>query len=255
VFDRGFLYGDGVFETMRVYGGHVFRWNEHLARLAVGLQFLGIEPPLSPEEMRAAGRVLIERNHLWDGVIRVYVTSGTGEWGTVAASTLVIFAQPRVYEAVRLRAVLSSIRIDPPVSAHKTANRIPYLLARLEARRAHADEAVLRNRAGHVAEFFAANLFAVRRGTLYTPPLEDGPLNGITRRAVLELAGAAKIPVSESSFPPEFLADADEVFATNSLIEVVPVSAIGDRAYDAVPVTLRLQTAYRQLVREELALT
>lgn len=240
IFDRGFLYGDGCFETMRVYSGRMFRAAEHLERLFAGLRALGIEPLLSPEEFRAACRALIRYNAVGDGVARIYQTR----------DSVTVTVQPRAFAPRSLEAIVSRVRLDRQWSAHKTANRLPYILAQREAAGQEADEAVLLNAAGHVVEFTASNLFVVRDGGLWTPPLDDGPLPGITRRAVLSLAGELRIPAEERSFGPEGLEDADEVFATNSLIEIAPVSSWGrDRK-----VTERLQRAYRDLVRQELQL-
>src|SRR5207249_6221725 len=112
----------------------------------------------------------------------------------------------------------SSVHVDMELSGFKTANRLSYILAEREARREGVDDAVLLNATGHVVEFTASNLFVVRDGEFFTPPLSDGPLPGITRQAVLSLAEEAQIPVHERSFGCEFLDKADEVFATNSLI-------------------------------------
>jgi branched-subunit amino acid aminotransferase/4-amino-4-deoxychorismate lyase len=227
IFDRGFLYGDGCFETMRVYGGRMFRAGEHLERL------------LAPEEFRAACRALIRYNAVEEGVARIYQTR----------DSFVVTVQPRRFVAPRgLQAILSSVRVGGRLSAYKTANRLPYILAQREAAAQEADEAVLLNTAGRVVEFTASNLFAVKDGVLWTPPLGDGALPGITRRAVLSLAREAGISTREESFGPEFLEAADEVFATNSLMEIAPVVSWGDQR----KVTGQLQRAYRALVRAEL---
>ncbi len=241
IFDRGFLYGDGCFETMRVYGGRMFRAAEHLERLFTGLRALGIEPLLSPEEFRAACRALIRYNAVREGVARIYQTR----------DSFTVTVQARTFAPRRLEAIIGSVRIDPGLSSHKTANRLPYILAQREAAAQEADDAVLLNTAGHVVEFTASNLFVVKDGGLVTPPLGDGPLPGITRRAVLSLAGELRIPVEERSFGPELLDGADEVFATNSLMEVAPVISWGRER----KITERLQRAYRELVRQELRLS
>jgi len=240
IFDRGFLYGEGVFETMRVYGGRMFRAAEHMERLFAGLQTLGIESVFSPEELRAVCRSLAEMNGVPDGAARVYRTRDSTV-ATVRSHPLA----PR-----NLTAIVSTVRLDSHLSRHKTANRLPYILAQQEAATEGADEAVLVNSAGRVVEFTTSNLFVVKDGCLFTPSLEDGPLPGITRRAVLTLAADLQIPVSETGFGPEFLETADEVFATNSLIEIAPVTNWGP----SQDVTLQLQKAYRDLVREELGL-
>jgi branched-chain amino acid aminotransferase len=240
IFDRGFLYGDGVFETMRVYGGRIFRAAEHMERLFMGLQVLGIESVFSPEELRAICRVLAEMNDVKEGVARVYRTRDSTVV-TVRANSL----EPR-----DLTAIVSTVRVETHLSRYKTANRLPHILAQEQAAIEGAQEAVLLNSAGRVVEFAASNLIVVKDGNLFTPPLEDGPLPGVTRRAVLTLAADLRIPASETGFGPEFLETADEVFATNSLIEVAPVTSWGQTRQ----MTRQFQEAYRQLVREELGL-
>ena len=239
IFDRGFLYGDGVFETMRVYGGRVFRALEHFDRLFEGLQALGIESPFSPEELRAICRALIRYNNVADGVARVYLTR----------DSIVATVKVREFAPRELRAIVSGVRIDPQLSRFKTANRLPYILAQHEAERAGVDDAVLLNADGKVVEFTTSNLFVVKDGALFTPPLSDGPLPGVARHAVLRLAAGEGIRVQEKSFGPEFLDTADEVFATNSLMEIAPVTTWSRRGN----VTRRLQAAYRELVAEEIS--
>jgi branched-chain amino acid aminotransferase len=238
IFDRGFLYGDGCFETMRVYNGRVFRAWEHMERLLAGLKALGIVPALSAEELRAVCRVLIHRNAVDDGIARVYVTRDS-----VSA-----VCHPRQFVAREVKAMVSTVRVDRQLSCYKTANRLPYLLAQLEAEQVGATEAILLNGDGHVVEGNTSNIFVVKDGWLVTPPLTDGPLPGIARHAVIVLAHELKVPVEERSFGLEFLECADEVFATNSLIEIAPVVTWGH----AQTVTKRLQQAYRQLVAREL---
>lgn len=240
IFDRGFLYGHGVFETMRVYGGRMFRAPEHMQRLFEGLNALHIESVFSPEELRAICRTLAGMNGVSDGVARIYRTRDS-TIVTVRATSL----EPR-----SLTAIISPVRVDSNFSRYKTANRLPYILAQEQAAAEGAQEAVLLNSAGRVVEFAASNLFVVKNEQLFTPPLEDGPLPGITRRAVLALAAGLRIPVNETEFAPQFLETADEVFATNSLIEVAPVTSWGRTQR----VTRQLQEAYSALVREELGL-
>ena len=238
--DRGFLYGDGCFETLRIYSGRMFRMPEHLVRLFAGLQALGIEAWLSPEELRAACRALMQLNDVRNGVARIYQSR----------DSIVVTALAREIPARELHAIVSTVRLDGQLSQFKTANRLPYILAQREAERAEVNDAVLLNVAGQVAEFTASNLFVVKNGNLLTPPLADGPLPGITRAVVLALAAEAKLPVRELSFGPKFLAAADEVFATNSLMEIAPVLTWGRPGR----FTRRLQALYRQAVCDELEL-
>lgn len=261
IFDRGFLYGDGCFETMRVYDGKIFRLYPHLQRLFDGLHCLEVESPLSHEETRAMLSVLIRRNQIADGFVRVYVTRGEGDIGLRATDvrrrTLVALACPREFRlAHKLEAIVATPRLTTGLALTqvKSANRLPYILARLEADRMGVHEAVLLNEHGHVAEFTASNVFAVKSGELFTPPLEAGALPGITRSVVLMLAGKLGLVSYELGFGPEFLETADEVFATNSLSEIAPIVEFNGHKLPSQVITQQLQAAYRELVREELGL-
>jgi branched-chain amino acid aminotransferase len=234
IFDRGFLYGDGCFETMRVYGGCVFRVLEHFHRLFDGLAALEIDSPFSPQELVAVCRALISRNAVDDGVARVYITR----------DSMVATAMAREFNHRELRAMVSSVRVDSQISRFKTANRLPYILAQHEARHAGKDDAVLLNLAGNVVELTTSNLFAVKAGVMYTPPLSDGALPGVTREAIMSL-----LPVREESFAPSFLDNADEVFAANSVMEIAPVLTWSR----AQTMTNRVAAAYRKLVARELS--
>jgi branched-subunit amino acid aminotransferase/4-amino-4-deoxychorismate lyase len=236
--DRGFLYGEGIFETMRIYSGRVFRALEHCQRLATGLAALGLESPFTTEELRAICRALIRYNSVADGVARIYITR----------DSIVVTVRPQVFAPRTIRAHVATIRLDPQLAQLKTANRLPYILAQRTAEATGFDDAVLLNVTGNVVEFTTSNVFVVQAGTLITPRLADGPLPGITRHAILALAEELRIPVREASFDPELLETADEVFATNSLREVMPVSNWSRRS----EMTQRLHEAYRQLVRREL---
>ncbi len=258
IFDRGFLYGDGCFETMRVYDGQIFRLHEHLVRLYDALVHFKIECPLPAEELRTVCNVLVERNQVRNGFARVYVTSGRNQLGATTVSehgaSLVATAGPIEFESPRLRLIISSVRLDPGLSRFKTANRLPYITARLEAEQAGASEAVLLNAAGRVAELSTSNLFIVKAGEVFTPSLTEGPLPGITRDAVLTLASEILLPTHEAMLGLQSMENADEMFATNSLMEIVPVIQFRDRVLAKGSVTERLQDAYREFVRQELGL-
>jgi branched-chain amino acid aminotransferase len=232
IFDRGFLYGDGCFETMRLYAGKMFRLDKHLARLAAGLSRLGIPMPPGLESGEFV-KQLFHELATSDGVARIYVTR----------DSVVATARPQQFVSRQIRAIVTGARVDRQLSRFKTANRLPYILAQREAEAAGSDDAVLLNAAGNVVELTTSNIFVVKDGEVFTPPLSDGPLPGITRSAVFELT-----TVSERSFTPEVLDAADEVFATNSLMEIAPVTTWSRQR----AVTSRLQQSYRQLVQTEL---
>jgi branched-chain amino acid aminotransferase len=257
IFDRGFLYGDGVFETMRVYDGKIFRLYKHIQRLLHGLKVLQIGPKIGQEELRATLLDLVERNGLKDGMARIYVTrgpSGSGVKGQATwQPTVVAMAKRRPTAAQNLRAIISTIRLDAgsKLAGIKSANRLSYELAQHEARNAGFSDAVLLNGPGHVVEFTTSNVFVVKNGELFTPPLGDGPLPGVTRDLVLTIAAKLGIPAYELSFGTEMFSEADEVFATNSLIEIEPVREVDGACFQEHHVIMRLQTAYREFVQEE----
>ena len=258
IFDRGFLYGHGIFETMRVYEGKVFRVREHLDRLFASLKHLEIECPLAPEELRTILGVLAERNKVSGGFARLYVSSGVSSEGLMTRSehgvTLVALCESRQFESPKLRVVISSNRLDPSLSCHKTANRLPYMLARREAEKKGAEEALLLNSDGRAVELSTSNVFIVKAGELFTPALSEGPLPGITRDVILLLASEMMIPVREVRMALSMLETADEIFATNTLMEVLPVVQFKDRKLEEGLLTKRFQQAYHEFVRQELAI-
>lgn len=236
--DRGFLYGEGVFETMRVYGGRVFRWSQHIARLRDGLRFFQLPASLPEHELAGVVSELVERNRVANGMARIYQTR----------DSLLVQVHPREFAPRSLVVMVTDVRVDPQLSRFKTANRLPYILAHHLALRHGADEALLVGVHGQAVELTTSNLFAFFEGELWTPPLSDGPLPGVTRAVVLELARSLRIPVREESFRPRRLETAEEAFATNSLIELAPI--VNWSKTDRL--TVRLQQAYRERVQQEL---
>src|SRR5579862_53125 len=246
---------------MPVYGGKIFRFHHHVQRLLAGLERLRIETPFSAEGLWGIFQKLCERN-ITHGVARVYVTRGPG----VALLSTTSVAQPTVVAIAwshatphpeTLRAVISSIRVDNESSLTriKSANRLMYVLAKQEADRLGVDEALLLNQNGHVVEFSAYKVFAVSDGRLVTPPVSEGALPGIAREEVMQIAEKLEIPAFEMSMKPADLADADEIFATNSVREIVAVEGLnGNPPIEKHRITRQLRQAYRDLVREELGL-
>ena len=272
-FDRGFTLADGVFETMRAYGGVAFRLDAHLARLARGAAALGIAAP-GTEELRGwvedALRAASSEEGTADVALRMTVTRGAGAIGVAPptagaaeAPTGVLTVQPvprfppALYAAGLSAHIASGVRNARAMAAgHKTLGYTDAVLALAEARRAGAEEALFLDGDGHCSEATSSNLFAWTGATLLTPPLSCGALPGITRAAVLELAGAAGIPTEERAFDALELLAAREAFLTSSLRELAPVVRVGGRAIGAGvpgPVTLRLTSDYAALVRRECA--
>lgn len=266
VFDRGFLFGDGVYETLRAYGGVPFGLRAHLDRLAVSAGRLGFAPPPAARLRRAVAAVLAA-NRLRDARIRITVTRGTGNHAVVTGRerpTTLVFAvpyappPPAAYRDGVPAMIARTIRNDPRSMdpGIKTTSLLNNLRAAAEAARAGAAQAILLNRHGRVAEAAWGNVGWVRRGVVCTPALGEGILPGVTRAIVLDAARRLGFPVREGAFAPRALRDADEAFVTASTIELMPLAALrgagGIRRYPAArPVTRALAAAYRVLVRGE----
>lgn len=264
--ERGLTLGDGVFETMLAAGAELFRPAEHLARLAQGASLLAIELP-PPEHLLAAVLDTLGANHLPAAVVRLTVSRGPdpGRGLDVSpdlAPTITVRVspyEPRTPDRPGLAAVFSSIRRNEssPLCRVKSLSYADNVLARLDARRRGADEAVLLNTAGEVCCASAANIFVIKGGALTTPPVESGALPGVTRRSLLELAAARGLTVREAPILPEDLWAADEVFLTNTIIGVAGlISLEGQPIGSGQPGEMtRLLAADRQLlIRRALAM-
>lgn len=266
VFDRGFLFGDGVYETLRAYAGVPFRLGDHLDRLVRSAARLGFTPPPAGVLRRAVTAVL-GANPCRDARLRITVSRGTGLQASPTGRerpTVLVFAVPYVppppaaYREGVSACVVRTMR-DDPRSVHPAAKSTPVLnnlRAAGEARRAGVEQAILLNRHGRVAEAAWGNVGWIRRGVVCTPALSEGILAGVTRAIFLDLARRMGFPVREGAFPPRALRDADEAFITASTIEVLPLASLrgagGTRRYPAArPVTRALSAAYRELVRSD----
>ena len=264
VMDYGFLYGYGLFETMRAYEGKVFRLERHLDRLAGSAETLGIA--MDKSVLGSAVMDTLHANGLSDARIRMTVSIGEGsavpDTTTCGRPTvLVVAAEYRpfpseVYEK-GFRAVVSSVRRNSqsPISAMKTLSYMESMLARQEARAAGVDEAICLNEEGLVAEASMSNIFIVVDGILKTPGISSGILPGVTREAVLELAKGSKIPALEGDITLDELLQADEAFLTNSVIEVMPLTEVdGEPIGSGAPgqVTWKLTAAYEEMVWREV---
>jgi branched-chain amino acid aminotransferase len=270
VFDRGLLYGDGVFESFRAVGGVVFRQDRHLERLLRSADGIGLDLTSAGPALAAAPGEVLEANKLSDARIRLTVTRGTGRPGdyveALGPPTVVVSAAPfqgldESLYADGVRVLIPRRRQIPPDAldpAIKSISRLGSVLARREARDRGAFEAVLLDGGGHLTEGTASNVFLVVMGRLLTPPAPAGGLAGITREAVVELAQAAGIEVSEERLPAGLLAEAQEAFLTNTSWEVLPVVQVDERRIgEGVPgpVTRDLLAAYRDLLQKECAAT
>jgi len=247
VLDHGLLYGDGVFEGIRFYGGTPFLLDAHLRRLRAGARVLMLDIPWDDTHLRSLCAEAATRTGLADGYIRLIVTRGLGALGvsphTCGAPSLVLIAAPlALYPAEVVEhgvdVVTSALRRAAPDAVPpqvKSLNYLTSVLASIEARRQGAHEALLLDAQGRVAECTADNLFIASQGALKTPPASDGALRGITRDHVIGLLSGAGIEVRET---PLVLADvwaADEAFMTGTGAEVVPVARVDGRAMAASP--------------------
>jgi len=262
VFDHGFLYGDGIYETMRAYAGVVFKLESHLARLRRSAALINLRLPDETAIRSAIGRT-IKANGLSEAYVRLTVSRGKGPIGLdpdlCSEPTVVVIAQQfKGYDEIAYRAgvrlILARTRRNSASSVSpriKSLNFLNNILAKMEAKEEGAQEAIMLNAAGFLAEGTVSNIFFVRDGVLCTPSVDSGILDGITREVVLSLAAGNEIAVREGLFAATDLHDASEVFFTNSSAEIMPVSQVEEIRY-AIPgnVTTRLQALYRKAVKE-----
>ena len=263
VFDRGFLYGDGLFETLCVRNGKPFRWSQHLERLRRGADFLKIKPPFAPDALRDFADELVAKNKMPDALLRLALSRGVGVRGYSPqgsdSPTLVMSLHPMpkvdLNNPPHWRLVTSSFRLpaNDPLAAFKTANKLPQILARAEADAAGADEALLLNPAGRVVEGTAGNLFWVSRGAVCTPPLTAGILPGVTRGVVLEICRALKIPMKEKSPRAAELVSASGVFLSMSSRGIVEAVRLDGRKLHRAAAVKEIRRSYEKLLRDETA--
>jgi len=266
VYDHGYLYGDGIFEGIRAYGGRIFRLEQHLDRLYDSARYLMLEIPLSRDEMREAIVETVRRSGLRDAYIRPVISRGMGDLGLdprkcKAATVVIIVDTIQLYpkEAYErgLRAVTATtrkIRPDALSPQAKTLNYLNNIMARMEANQAGADEAIMLTGDGYVSECTADNFFIVRRGEIWTAPPFLGILKGVTREAVIGLARALEIPALEKVFTLHDVYTADECFLTGTGAELGPVTEVDARPIGTGrpgPISQRLGQALRELVRAE----
>jgi branched-chain amino acid aminotransferase len=265
-FNHGFLYGYGLFETMRAYGGSIFRLDRHLARLHEAAETLGIASELAAFDLGKACHDVLKANKLAEARIRLTATAGEGDMvpnpDTCRGVTIFIAAQklipppPESYKR-GYSAILSSYRRNSrsPLSGLKSTSYLENFLARQEARAAGVNEVVLLNEKGFVAEGSSTNIFLVNGETLITPSIESGVLPGITREAVLELAQTIGIMSPVRQVELGELIEADEAFLTSSTIETMPLTRLDDKPIGSGkpgPVTRQLMSSYQELVAREL---
>lgn len=265
VFDHGFLYGDGIYETLRVYDGLIFKLDDHLARLECSARFIQLTLPFDREGFRAVLEETLAANGLRDAFVRMMITRGPGDIGLDPAlcpkPTFVVFAKPfeeypaHLYEngvavgIVKTRRNLAEA-LNPAI---KSTNFLNNILAKIEAISLGVYEGIMLNHAGYVAEGTICNIFKVKDGVVHTAPLSAGILEGVTRRLVLDVASGSGITARETLFTLDELYAADECFITNTTMEVMPVSKVDGRQIGSGvpgPLTKQLRQLYRQEVQE-----
>jgi branched-chain amino acid aminotransferase group I len=270
-FDHGFLYGYGLFETMRAYNEHIFCLDRHLARLrhsahSLGLAYSILNVVEGKQSLETACMETLEANKLKDARLRLTVSAGEGDMtpdpSTCSRPTVLITARnlvslpPEKYES-GFKAMLSSLRRNSqsPLSRLKSTCYMENILARMAARAAGYDEAILLNEHGYLAEGSTTNIFLISNGELITPSLESGLLPGITREVVLEIARASNIKTLERQVELKELVETGEAFVTNSILELMPLTWLeGKPIGSGKPgeLTKKMRAAYKKLVNQAL---
>jgi len=266
VFDHGLLYGDGVFEGIRLYNGRIFRLDQHLDRLFASAKAIMLDMPMTKAELVEACCEACRLNEVRDGYIRLVVTRGVGNLGLdpfkcrkpsvfIIADKIELYPEKVYRDGIKLITAATQ-RIHPAAISPsiKSLNYLNNILAKIEAIHAGTMEAIMLNSAGYVAECTGDNLFIVRGGRIETPPVSDGALIGITRGVIFELAAKLKLAASELHLTRYDMVTADECFLTGTAAEIVPVAEIDGRLIGSGkpgPVTLKLMAEFHKLTRTE----
>ena len=267
VFDHGFLYGDGIYETLRSYSGKLFLLSKHLSRLRHSAEAISLKLPLPLEKIGEALCETLNVNKLTEAYVRIHLSRGPGEIGLdpalCHAPTMIIVTQPfkdyptAFYENGVAVAVVTTRRNHPlaisPVI--KSTNFLNNILAKIESLKSGAYEGIMLNWEGYVAEGTISNIFTVKHGVLYTPHLDTGILEGVTRDLVLHLARTDHIPTKEIRLKPHDLTSANECFITNTTVEVLPVTRVDGNVIGngrPGPVTTALREAYQREVARDV---
>ena len=267
IFDHGFLYGDGVFETIRVYQGMPFAFEAHMERFFRSADGISIKVPLVRSVILKAIEVLLDKNNLKDAQIRICLTRGEGDIGLDTdlcpnPTILIIPRQwtpyPREYHERGVQIHIASILRVPGATIPATVkshNYLPNVLAKAQAKAAGCFDSIMLNMEGYVGEGTTSNIFLVRGGQIQTPALASGILEGITRRVVMQLSEKKGMEVYERMILPEEIFQADECFLTNTSMEIMPVTHCDGKPIGrGLPgaVTLTLLKAFRHTIEEEI---
>ncbi len=266
VYDHGLLYGDGVFEGIRAYGGVVFKLKEHIERLYTSARTIMLQIPMTKKEMIKAVLATLKKNKLKDSYIRLLVTRGIGDLGLdprkCAKATVIIITEPMIALHSKekkergITAMIAWVKRDPiDATSHevKSLNYLNSILAKIESNIAGVDEAICLDKTGYVCEGVAENIFIVKDGDVITPPTSTGALRGITRNTVMQLAERLKYPMLEKNITANELFTADEVFLTGTAAEITPVREVNKRVIGdgkPGPVTKKLMQEFNKMVRD-----
>lgn len=266
VFDHGLLYGDGIFEGIRLYQGNIFRLDEHLERLEYSAKAIMLKMPWSRQEIAEATCETCRQNSLTDGYIRLVVTRGVGDLGLspwlcpkptlfIIASKIALYP-PEHYTAGLSIVTVATRRVNPAAlpPTVKSLNYLNNILAKIEARQAGCLEAIMLNDQGFVAECTGDNIYIVHKGEIITPATSQGALKGVTRSAIVSIAAELGLPMREADLTRYDVWTADECFLTGTAAEVIPVVKLDGREIGTAqpgPVTARVLAAFRQRVLVE----
>ena len=259
VFDRSFLYGDGLFETMRICRGKLFRWAQHLERLQRGAEFLKLRLAFPPDTLRDFAAQLIERNQMPESLLRITLSRGVGPRGYspkgADAPVIVMSLHPAPdidpKNPPQWRLITSSVRLpaNEPLAQFKTCNKLPQIVARAEADADGADEALLLNTNGEVVEAASSNLFWIENEVVCTPPLVSGILPGVTRAVVLEICRKLGLKSEETDITPEGLQQVQGVFLSLSSWGIVEAMTLDNHGLSQSRVVEKTREEYQRLVR------
>ena len=265
VFDHGLLYGDGVFEGLRAYNGKVFRLDEHITRLYESAKAIWLTIPMSQDEMREAVNESVRINAIKDGYIRLVITRGAGTLGldpnrcsnpqVIIIADAISLYPAELYQNGLEIVTVSVQRMHPAALSPriKSLNYLNNVLAKIEGLQAGCIEALMLNHKGEVAECTGDNIFIVRHGELWTPPLDAGILEGVTRDAVIEIAHEAGITVHESPLTKHDVSIAEECFLTGTAAEIISVVKVDNRTIGTGKpgsMTRDLEKRFKKLTQE-----
>jgi branched-chain amino acid aminotransferase len=264
VYDHGLLYGDGVFEGVRVYGGKIFRLEDHLDRLYDSAKAIWLSIPMERKELAAVTREAVSRSGIAEAYVRHVITRGVGDLGLdprkcPRASVIIIVDTIKLWPEQVYETGLTVITAGTPIPQReslsprvKSLNYLPHIMAKVEGIHAGADEVLMLDSSGAVAEGSGQNVFVVKNGRISTPPPHAGILKGVTRQVVMELAEAAGYPVDQTMLNRYDLYTADEAFFTGTASEIVGIRQLDGRVIGtgkSGPVTRDLRSRFHDLVR------